>query len=130
MLLEVSGRRPRDLCEDDLETTLALRLGGGGYVIGDDRVGRVRAGVGGIPDRHHDQGHDRDDERGSHDKLDHFRTAGVIVKLAQQFQRVSPPFGLVSNCELPIANLAFPNSQFATRNSRFARVDLALRIVM
>ena len=117
----------------------ALRLGGGGYVVGDDRVGRVRTCVGGIPDRHHDQGHDRDDERGSHDEFDHFRTAGVIVKLAQKLQGVSPPFGLVSNCEhlhlravqvLPIANLGFPNSQFATRNSRFARVDLAHRRAM
>ena len=71
-----------------------LRLRGGGHVIRDDRVGRVRACVRGVPDRHHDQGHDGDDQSCPDDEFDHFRTAGVVVKLAQQIQVTSPPLVL------------------------------------
>ena len=61
---------------------MRLRLRGGRHVIRDNRVGRIRAGVGRIPDRHHDERHDRDDECCSHDELDHFRTVRITVKAA------------------------------------------------
>lgn len=59
-----------------------LRLRGGGYVVGDDRVRRIRACIRRVPDRDHDQRHYRDDQSGAHDEFDHFRTAVVIVKSA------------------------------------------------
>lgn len=59
-----------------------LRLRGGGHVICDNRVGRVCAGVSRIPNRHHDEGHDRDNEGCPYDELDHFRTVRITMKAA------------------------------------------------
>ena len=59
-----------------------LRLCGGGDVVGDDGVRRIGAGVSRVPDRHHDQRHDGDDQSGSHHKLDHLRAVAVVVKSA------------------------------------------------
>ncbi len=61
---------------------MRLRLRGGRHVIRDNRVGRIGAGVGGIPNRHHDESHDRDDEGCPYDELDHFRTVRITVKAA------------------------------------------------
>jgi len=103
-----------------------LRLRGGGHVVGDDRVGRVRAGVRGVPDRHHDQSHNGDDQGCSHHEFDHLGTAGVVVKLAQQIQVTSPPFCEI--CDFGIANHEFGiaklNCAFATRNSQHLHLRL------
>jgi len=93
-----------------------LRLRGGGHVIRDDRVGRVRACVRGVPDRHHDERHNRDYERRPDHKFDHFRAAGVVVKLAQQMQGVSPPLSVwfqIANYQSRIWSLSIRNSLLA-----------------
>jgi len=62
--------------------SMGLRLRGGWHVIRDNRVGRIGAGIRGIPDRHHDERHDRDNEGCPDDELDHFRAARITVKAA------------------------------------------------
>lgn len=59
-----------------------LRLSGSWHVICDNRVCRISAGVGRVPDRHHDQSHYGDDQSCPDDEFDHFRTASVTVKAA------------------------------------------------
>jgi hypothetical protein len=75
---------------------MGLRLRGGRHVIRDNRVGRIGAGIRGIPDRYHDERHDRDNQGCPHDEFDHFRTASITVKAAQEMQGVSPPFSKFS----------------------------------